>query len=162
MSAQVMFVGEAPGYTEDERGKPFVGQAGRLLRRKWIPVLGVKASDVYLTNIVKCLPPMKDNRIGKPTEEEQNVCSVWLEKEITMVNPDVIVAIGGFALKMLSREVSIMKTHGETFEIITPHNVHEDITGFALIHPAYVLRNPEYDVEEALGNLKTILKEGKK
>ena len=157
MTAQVMFVGEAPGFTEDERGKPFVGQAGRLLRRQWIPVLGIGVKDVYITNIVKCLPPVKNNRVGKPTEEEQNVCSVWLEKEIAMVKPKIVVAVGGFALKMLSREMSIMKTHGETFEVITPHNVHENITGFALIHPAYTLRNPEFQVDEALISLKKLL-----
>ena len=154
----VMFVGEAPGFTEDKKGKPFVGKSGRLLREEWIPSLDLSLDDVYITNIVKCLPLNPNGSLGKPTQEEQNICSVWLEKEIQKLKPSVIVAIGGYAYEMLSNQKGVMKGHGKTFDVSTLHNSYPDITGFCFVHPAYVLRTGgKFDMLPAFEEFKRII-----
>lgn len=151
--AKVMIVGEAPGYSEDEKGRPFVGQSGDILRREWLPKAGLHLRDCYITNIVKCIPRNGARGVRKPTPTEQKICSIWLEKEIEMVEPDVIVAIGGTALGVMSDEKSILKNNGKEFSVITPHRRYDEIKGFALVHPAYLIRGNKVDMDEPLGAL---------
>lgn len=157
--ADVMFVGEAPGFAEDKRGIPFVGKAGRLLRSGWIPKLGLRPADVWITNVVKCLPK-SGAKLGKPDDEQIAVCSLWLEKEIEEVKPKMVVALGGFALRILSTERSVMSKHGEEFILKMPCTSRPvDAIGFSLFHPAYILRQRGFNIEPALKELKKIILE---
>jgi len=146
--------------TEDRTGTPFIGRAGRLLRGKWIIALGLRPSEVWITNIVKCAPKSESGgKIGKPSDNHIAICTLWLEKEIDIIKPRVIVALGSFSLQQLSMEKYITRMHGETFDIVTKYaGKREGITGYGLFHPAYILRNKE-DVSKELKGLKQILEE---
>lgn len=97
VKAQIMFVGEAPGYHEDQQGEPFVGQAGKLLDRL-LEQIGLNRQDVFIANVLKCRPP--NNRDPQPDEIEK--CRVFLEEQIDLVQPHVICTLGNFATKLLS------------------------------------------------------------
>lgn len=129
--AQLMFVGEGPGRDEDLQGEPFVGRAGQLLT-KMIEAMGMKRSDVYIANIVKCRPP--DNRYPEP--EEVATCYPFLLKQISAIHPKVIVALGNLASQtLLETKKGITTLRG---------NFH-DFKGIPLMptyHPAFLLRNP--------------------
>ena len=96
-NAQVMFIGEAPGREEDEQGRPFVGNAGKLLTDMIETVLGISRKDVYITNILKCRPP--DNR--DPMEDEIDACFPFLVEQIMAVEPEVIVCLGRHSAKVV-------------------------------------------------------------
>lgn len=96
--ADLMFVGEAPGYHEDQKGEPFVGAAGQLLTRLIETKLGMKRSDVYIANVLKCRPP--GNRDPQPGEVES--CKPFLEQQLDLIRPRVLVALGNFAAKLLT------------------------------------------------------------
>jgi uracil-DNA glycosylase len=129
--AELMFVGEAPGGDEDIQGIPFVGRAGQLLT-KIIEAIELKREDVYIANVIKCRPP--GNRNPEPDEVQQ--CEPFLFRQIDVIKPKVIVALGKFAAQTLLRtEEPISKLRGRQF----------DYRGAKLIptfHPAYLLRNP--------------------
>jgi len=129
--AQLMFVGEGPGADEDEQGLPFVGRAGKLLTQM-IEAMGLQRSDVYICNVVKCRPP--DNRV--PEKDEVAECSPFLFRQIAVIQPKVVVALGASAVgALLGAPVAITKIHGEWV----------DWRGTKLMpvyHPAYLLRNP--------------------
>jgi DNA polymerase len=129
--ADLMFVGEAPGADEDVQGEPFVGRAGQLLT-KIIEAIGLKREDVYIANVIKCRPP--GNRNPEPDEVAQ--CEPFLFKQIEIIKPKVIVALGKFAAQTLLRTLDpISRLRGRVF----------DYRGAKLIptfHPAYLLRNP--------------------
>ena len=129
--ADIMFVGEGPGRDEDLQGKPFVGRAGQLLT-KIIQAMGFERSDVYIANIVKCRPP--NNRGPLPDEVES--CTPYLLKQIELIKPKIIVALGSYAARfLLKTETPISKLRGEFF----------DFHGAKLLptfHPAFLLRNP--------------------
>ena len=131
-SADLMFVGEAPGADEDIQGVPFVGRAGQLLT-KIIEAIDLKREDVYIANVIKCRPP--DNRNPEPDEVEQ--CEPFLVNQIDAIRPRVIVALGTFAAKaLLKTQDPISRLRGRVFEY----------RGAKLIptfHPAYLLRSPE-------------------
>jgi len=131
-SSPIMFVGEGPGESEDKSGRPFVGAAGELLTKMIEGVLLLKRESVYITNVVKCRPP--NNRV--PTKEECSACRPYLDKQIELISPKIIVALGATALNTLTGEnYSIMKMRGNLLEI----------GGAKLIptyHPSFVLRNP--------------------
>ena len=129
--AEIMFVGEAPGQKEDEQGKPFVGQAGKLLS-ELLASIDLKREDVYITNIVKFRPP--DNR--DPTPEEKEACLPFLQMEIAIIKPKVIVPLGRHALTQFFTKKSITDTHGKPFKIS------DEITIFPIYHPAAALHNP--------------------
>ena len=151
--AEIMIVGEAPGYSEDKRGRPFVGRGGEILRKDWLPKINLHpARDCYITNIVKCIPRQGDRAVRKPTEVEKRICGVWLEKEMQIVKPKILIAVGGSALGAVSEQKSILRTHGKFFDVVTPHNRHPEIKGFALVHPAYILRGNKVDMDKALSN----------
>ena len=145
--AKLMFVGEAPGMEEDLQGAPFVGRAGQLLT-KIIESIGLKRSDAFIANILKCRPPQNRN----PLPTEISACEHFLKRQIEVINPRIICALGKFAAQTLLRsEEPISKLRGNFF------NYH----GAKLIptyHPAYLLRNPggKRDVWE---DMKKIRKE---
>ena len=159
--ADVMFVGEAPGYHEDRRGIPFVGKSGKLLRNEWLPKLELTPSEVYITNVCKCAPKDEGGKIGKPTDEQIAVCLMWLEKEIEFVSPKIIVALGSYALKALSNENYISRMNGKTFEVVTSYlGERGDIIGYALYHPAAILWSGEkLSVNNELEVLKEMINE---
>jgi DNA polymerase len=127
--ADLMFIGEGPGYYEDKQGEPFVGAAGQLLN-KMLEEIGVRRADVYIANIVKCRPP--GNR--DPLPEEVDACTPWLREQIALIEPRVIVTLGNFATRfMLDRPVSISRVRGQRFQL-------ERRTVIPTFHPAAILR----------------------
>jgi uracil-DNA glycosylase len=130
-NADLMFVGEAPGADEDVQGVPFVGRAGQLLT-KIIEAIGMTREDVYIANVIKCRPPQ--NRNPEPDEVEK--CEPFLFRQIDIIKPKVIVALGKFGAQTLLRTLDpISRLRGRVFEY----------RGAKLIptfHPAYLLRNP--------------------
>jgi uracil-DNA glycosylase len=144
--ARVMFVGEGPGYEEDRQGLPFVGKAGQLLNRI-IQAMGMTRDEVYIANVVKCRPP--DNRT--PLPDETTTCSVFLQKQIRIIRPQVICALGSVAVgTLLQTSSSISRLRGEfrTLEDGTPV--------MPTFHPAYLLRNPEKK-KEVWEDMKIVL-----
>ena len=129
--AQLVFVGEGPGRDEDEQGEPFVGRAGKLLT-SMIEAMGLKRSDVYICNVVKCRPP--ENRL--PEKDEIATCSPYLFRQLGVIAPKVICALGSCSAQtLLQTTQGISRFRGEWF----------DYHGSKLIatyHPAYLLRNP--------------------
>lgn len=137
--AKVMFVGEAPGYWEDQKGLPFVGKAGKVLN-ELLAGIGLSRDDVYITNIVKCRPP--NNR--DPTEEEIRACAPYLDMQIDVIRPKVIVPLGRHSMKYLLekfgfRAEPISKIHGKTFEART---LFGKIVIMPTYHPAAALYKP--------------------
>ena len=133
--ADLMFVGEAPGKTEDREGEPFVGEAGQLLT-KIIEAIGLSRADVYIANIVKCRPP--NNRNPEPPEVE--TCSPFLLRQIDVVRPKVVVALGKFAAHtLLGTDAPISRLRGRL------HEYRHGIRIMPTYHPAYLLphRSPE-------------------
>lgn len=134
--AELMFVGEAPGADEDVQGEPFVGRAGQLLT-KIIQAMGYTRDDVYIANVLKCRPDMPKGAPGnrKPTREEMNTCLPWLERQIELIQPKVMVALGATALEGLLGETrSVSGLRGKWLEF-------RGIPVMATYHPAYLLRN---------------------
>lgn len=145
--ARLMFVGEGPGADEDAQGLPFVGRAGQLLNNM-IAAMGLKREEVYIANIVKCRPP--GNRTPEP--DEANTCSQFLFRQIDVVKPDVIVALGATAATyLLGQRQPLAGLRGR---------VHS-LRGSRLIvtyHPAYLLRDPRQK-KEAWADLQIAMKE---
>ncbi|EKE19859.1 MAG: hypothetical protein ACD_8C00094G0003 [uncultured bacterium] len=127
--AKIMFIGEAPGKKEDELGIPFVGSSGRILD-KMIESIKMKRQDVYITNICKCRPP--ENR--DPLPEEIQECWPWLEKQIEIIDPKIIVTLGKFALNSFLPVAKISEAHGKIIETKIPKI--GNIKIFPLHHPA--------------------------
>jgi uracil-DNA glycosylase family 4 len=131
-----MFVGEAPGADEDVQGEPFVGRAGQLLT-KIIEAMGFRREDVYIANVLKCRPDMPGGASGnrKPTAEEMQTCLPWLEKQIDLIKPRVMVALGATALEgLLGATTAVSKVRGRWLDF-------RGIPVMATYHPAYLLRN---------------------
>lgn len=131
--AKILFIGEAPGFNENQTGRPFVGQAGKLLRKN-IAALGWKDPDVFITNIVKFRPP--ENR--DPTPEEIEFFKPFLDEQIKIIDPEIIVTLGRFSMyKFLGEGVSISKIHGMARKITWNG---KEILVFPMYHPAAALR----------------------
>ena len=129
--ARLMFVGEGPGAEEDEQGVPFVGRAGQLLTQI-IKAMGLERDDVYIANVVKCRPP--GNRNPEPDEIER--CEPFLMRQMDVIKPAVVVALGKFAAQTLLRTAEpISKIRGRFHQI-------GDIRVMPTFHPSYLLRNP--------------------
>ncbi|WP_297459407.1 type-4 uracil-DNA glycosylase [Thermococcus sp.] len=138
--AKVMFVGEAPGYWEDQKGLPFVGRAGKVLD-ELLREIGLSRDEVYITNIVKCRPP--ENR--DPTEEEIKACSPYLDRQIDIIRPKVIVPLGRHSMRYILEKFGfepepISRIHGKTFEA---HTLFGKITIMPTYHPAAALYRPQ-------------------
>jgi DNA polymerase len=133
--AELMFVGEAPGFHEDKQGLPFVGQAGKLLE-KLLNGVGLQRSDVYIANVLKCRPP--GNRDPQPDEIE--ACESHLFRQIELIEPTVVATLGNFATKLLSgRPLGITRVHGQEQETTLGSRT---VTLFPLYHPAAALYTP--------------------
>jgi uracil-DNA glycosylase len=146
--ADLMFVGEAPGADEDIQGEPFVGRAGQLLT-KIIEAIGLKRSDVYIANVIKCRPP--GNRNPEPDEVER--CEPFLFRQIDIVKPKVIVALGKFAAQ------SLLKTNDPITRMRGREYRFRSATLIPTFHPAYLLRNPssKREVWEDMKRVRAIL-----
>ena len=149
-SADLMFVGEAPGRDEDQQGIPFVGRAGQLLT-KIIEAIDLNRDDVYIANLIKCRPPNNRN----PEPDEIQTCQPFLFGQIDVIQPKVIVALGAFAVRtLLQSEEAISRLRGRVF----------DYRGAKLVptfHPAYLLRSPDKkrDVWEDMKRVRSMLRE---
>jgi uracil-DNA glycosylase family 4 len=135
--ARIMFVGEAPGRDEDIEGLPFVGRSGKLLDRM-IASIGLDRSKVYIANVIPWRPP--GNRT--PTPQETQICLPFIQRQIELVDPDILVTLGNPSTQtLLSTREGIMKTRGRWFNYDTGTRV---IRALATFHPAYLLRSPSY------------------
>ncbi len=147
-TAELMFVGEAPGRDEDREGVPFVGPAGQLLT-KIIAAIGFSRDEVYIANVIKCRPPRNRN----PEPDEVETCEPFLFQQIDVIQPKVIVALGAFAVRtLLCSDQAISRLRGQVFEF----------RGAKLVptfHPAFLLRSPERkrDVWEDMQKVQTLL-----
>jgi uracil-DNA glycosylase len=129
VSAEIMFIGEAPGFHEDQQGRPFVGQAGKLLE-EWLAEIERTRQDVWIGNVVKCRPP--GNRDPRP--EEIAACAGYLERQIALLKPKLIATLGRYSMEKFFPGARITRVHGQARRdgerVLIP-----------LFHPAYVLRN---------------------
>jgi uracil-DNA glycosylase len=142
--AVLMFVGEAPGHYEDVQGEPFVGRAGQLLT-KIIESIGLKREEVYIANILKCRPPENRN----PNANEIVLCTPHLIKQIEIIRPKTICALGTFAAQtLLDTKETIGKLRGKFFE-------YQGTKLLATYHPAYLLRNPN-DKKKVWADIKKV------
>jgi len=133
--AELMFVGEAPGFHEDKQGLPFVGQAGKLLE-KLLAGVGMQRTDVYIANVLKCRPP--GNRDPQPDEIE--ACESHLFRQIELIEPTIVATLGNFATKLLSgRPLGITRVHGQEQETTLGGRT---VTLYPLYHPAAALYTP--------------------
>jgi DNA polymerase len=141
--ARVMIIGEAPGRDEDIEGKPFVGQAGQLLN-KMLAAIDLSEADTHITNVVYWRPP--GNRV--PTPQETLICRPFLERQIRLVQPELIVTVGGAAAKLiLDTTQGIMKVRGKWRAVDIPAEPGEDMLSIPVmptLHPAYLLRSPAH------------------
>jgi uracil-DNA glycosylase len=148
--ARIMFVGEAPGREEDLEGRPFVGRSGKLLDRM-IAAIGLDRGNAYIANVIPWRPP--GNRT--PTPQETQICLPFIQRQIELVNPDVLVTLGNPSTQtLLSTREGIMKTRGRWFDYDTGTRV---IRALATFHPAYLLRSPSYK-KMAWQDLRSIAK----
>jgi DNA polymerase len=135
--ARIMFVGEAPGRDEDIEGLPFVGRSGKLLDRM-IAAIGLDRTKVYIANVIPWRPP--GNRT--PTPQETQICLPFIQRQIELVDPDILVTLGNPSTQtLLSTREGIMKTRGRWFNYETGTR---SIRAMATFHPAYLLRSPSY------------------
>jgi DNA polymerase len=149
--AEIMFVGEAPGFHEDRIGKPFVGAAGKLLDQL-LGEIGIERRDIYIANVIKCRPPQNRN----PRVEEIESCKPFLLKQIELIRPKIICTLGNFSTQLLlGRKVGITKVRGQAFGrgsyVVVP-----------MLHPAAALHRESMlqAVKGDFQNLRKILDEG--
>ncbi|MBA3434446.1 MAG: uracil-DNA glycosylase [Actinobacteria bacterium] len=134
-NAELMFVGEAPGFHEDQQGVPFVGQAGKLLERL-LEGIGLSRADVYIANTVKCRPP--GNR--DPVPDELAACEPHLFRQIELIEPTLVATLGNFATKLLSgKPAGITRVHGHEQEVTLGTRT---VSLYPLYHPAAALYTP--------------------
>jgi DNA polymerase len=150
-NAALVFVGEGPGYEEDQQGRPFVGAAGQLLTDIIVKGMKLRREDVYICNIVKCRPP--DNRNPEPDEIE--ACEPFLIRQLQAIKPKVIVALGNVAARTLLRTTEgITKLRGKW-------HTYQGIPLMPTFHPAYLLRNPR-DKALVWNDIQQVMKEMEK
>jgi uracil-DNA glycosylase family 4 len=151
--ATLMFIGEGPGYDEDVQGRPFVGKAGQLLT-KIIESINLSRVEVYIANIIKCRPPQNRN----PEPDEIQSCNPFLMKQIRVIRPRIICALGTFSAQtLLKTDTKISALRGKFFDL-------EGIKVIPTYHPAFLLRNPERkrEVWEDMKKIAEGLKNDKK
>ncbi len=139
LKAMIMFIGEAPGYNEDLLGRPFVGRAGKFLD-ELLDSINLSRNEIFITNILKCRPP--NNR--DPLESEIKACSPYLNEQINIIKPRIIVTLGNFSTRFILKKFSISpqqitKIHGKVFRI---KNLIYDVVVIPMFHPAAALYNP--------------------
>jgi len=130
-AADIMFIGEGPGREEDEQGIPFVGRSGKLLTQIIESVGLQRGENTYIANIVKCRPP--ENR--DPEKEEADICRNWLDRQIEIVNPRILVLVGRVAMENILEIKGISNARGSWYK-------YKEIDTTVIFHPSYLLRNP--------------------
>jgi uracil-DNA glycosylase family 4 len=150
--AEIIFVGEAPGFYEDQQGRPFVGPAGRLLE-DLLSSIGLRRDQVYIGNVIKCRPP--ENRDPLPKEIE--ACRKWLERQIELIKPRIVVPLGRFSLAWFFPNESIGRMHGHA-------RCRDGIYYLPMYHPAAALHaaNMRRAIEEDFQKLPAVLEEARK
>lgn len=141
LNSKLMFIGEAPGKNEDEKGIPFCGKAGKILDTL-LETISLKRKNIYITNILKCRPPL--NR--KPKRQEIEKCGIYLKKQIEIIKPKIICCLGEVALKFILKnysikeKIKISKMHGKVIET-------KNFKILPFFHPAYAIYNKKiFDV----------------
>jgi DNA polymerase len=152
-NADIVFIGEGPGFHEDQQARPFIGAAGKFLD-ELLASIGLKRSDVFICNVLKCRPP--SNR--DPLPAEIATCKPWLDQQIEAINPRVIVTLGRFSMSRYFPGQTISKIHGQPRKL-------GDVTIVPMYHPAAALhqgslrKTIEYDFQKLPGVLAAALKE---
>lgn len=137
VNADIVFVGEAPGQKEDELGEPFVGAAGKLLD-KLLASIDLNRSGIYITNAAKCRPP--ENR--DPTDEEKSACRPFLDRQLAIIRPKLIVTLGRHAMyNFLPQTFRISEVHGQPKRVIDPETRVQKYIVYPVYHPAAALYN---------------------
>lgn len=145
-NAEILFIGEGPGQQEDEQGEPFVGRGGKLLD-DMLAMIDLTRNDIFIANIVKCRPP--GNR--DPLPDEQAACTPWLDQQLALLKPKIIVCLGRIAaMYMIQPDFKITRDHGQWFE-------QDGVLKMALFHPAALLRDP-HKRPDTFVDLKTLQK----
>ena len=132
--AEILFIGEGPGFNEDQQGRPFVGAAGQLLT-EMLGVIGLRREEVFITNVVRCRPP--GNR--DPLPDELAACDVYTQRQIAVLDPKLIVTLGRYSLARFVGQGSMRDLHGRTREW-------NGVTCLAMYHPAFILRTPTLEM----------------
>src|SRR5260370_41926130 len=132
--AEIMFIGEGPGFNEDQQGRPFVGAAGQLLT-EMLRGIGLRREDVFITNVVRCRPP--GNR--DPLPDELAACDTYTQRQLAVLDPKLIVTLGRFSRARFIGSGSMRDLHGRTREW-------NSITCLAMYHPAFILRTPTVEL----------------
>ena len=146
-NADLMFIGEGPGEQEDLRGEPFVGPAGKLLDTM-LEIIHLRRDEVYIANIIKCRPP----RNRDPLPDEQHTCAPWLDRQISLIQPKIIVFLGRISASYyLGDDFRITRDHGKWYDW-------RGIRSTALYHPSALLRDPSRRPETFV-DLKSIERE---
>jgi DNA polymerase len=146
--AELVFIGEGPGYDEDLKGEPFVGRAGQLLTEIITKGMKMRREEVYIANVVKCRPPHNRN----PEADEIAACEPFLRKQIELIQPRIIIALGAFAAHtLLQTKTPISRLRGVW-------HTYQDTKLMPTLHPAYLLRNPK-DKRLVWQDIKAVLRE---
>jgi DNA polymerase len=147
--AEIMFIGEAPGFHEDRQGRPFVGAAGRFLE-ELLASIGLKREDVYICNVIKCRPP--GNR--DPLSDEIEACKPFLDRQIELIQPKLIVTLGRYSMARYFPNAQITRIHGQ------PKRIGNRIY-YPMFHPAAALHQPKWRsaVEEDMLKIPQLLEE---
>ncbi len=148
-NADIMFIGEAPGFHEDRSGRPFVGASGKFLEQL-LASIGLKREDVYIANVIKCRPP--GNRDPQPHEIE--MCKSFLDRQIELIKPKIIVTLGRFSMARYFPGAKISRIHGQPRKI-------EGVLYFPMYHPAAALHQPSLrqTVEQDMKKIPDLLAE---
>jgi uracil-DNA glycosylase family 4 len=147
--ADIMFIGEAPGFHEDRQGRPFVGAAGQFLN-ELLESIGLKREDVFIANVIKCRPPANRD----PLVDEIKACWPYLERQIELIKPKMIVTLGRYSMERFFPGQKISRIHGRPRKM-------EGIIYYPLYHPAAALHQPRYrsDVEADFQKIPQLLAE---
>ncbi len=150
VDSRIVFIGEAPGFHEDQQGIPFVGAAGQFLEQL-LSSIGLGREQVYITNVVKCRPPANRD----PLPEEIEACNSYLERQLATIKPQVIVTLGRFSMARYFSQVRISDIHGQPRRI-------GDVICVPMYHPAAALHQPSLRrvVEEDFQQIRHVLEEG--
>jgi DNA polymerase len=148
-NALIMFIGEAPGYHEDQQGRPFVGAAGRFLE-ELLASIGLKREQVFITNVVKCRPPANRD----PLPSEISICSKYLEKQLEIIRPKIIVTLGRYSFARFFPKETISKARGRPRK-------REGVIFYPMFHPAAALHQQSLKrvIEEDIKAIPSLLKE---
>jgi DNA polymerase len=153
-SAEIMFIGEGPGFHEDQQGQPFVGAAGQLLT-EMLRVINLRREDVFITNVVRCRPP--GNR--DPLPDELQACDTYTQRQIAVLDPKLIVTLGRYSMARFVGQGPMRDLHGRTREW-------NGITCLAMYHPAAILRTPTVEMkrifEDDFRKIPGLLEEARK